>query len=260
MLARTHSDGLALFDERRASLAIELEDHVEKSRLPVGVTIVLGTTGIGLWQYTAFEKEREGLRSTRRQLERNLENAKTTAVRFDELRTEFERKEGVLAALRSILPETLDVASFFDDLAALGREHDVRVVQKDVTTHRDDFYEESIFTLELQGDDRAIAELEAIVTKRTRIVHGRYLDDESRASVALSVFAAPLPPDDRDRELCPAPDGGESVVWLRPFADELATERGRIDAICTELARLKPIADMIERYQRLLTELEDSPL
>jgi len=226
-------------------------------RLPAAVGCVLGATVVGLWQYTAFERQSVDLRSTERQLAVTVDNAKTTAARLDEFRVEFERNEEVLAALRRMLPESLDVAVFFDEFKELANEHELGVVQINVTTHQYDFYEESILTIELEGDEHAITELESRAANFALINHWRYLDDDSRTNVALSVFAAPPPPNEWARPRCPEPDGDESTVWLWPWADRLEADRERIDVLCTELARLEPIADAVGEYQGLLTELEE---
>ena len=221
------------------------------------VATMLGVTGLGLSQYAAFRRAKAELGATQRELAVVVENSKTTAARLSEFRAENARKEQVLAPLRAILPEMLDVPAFMETFEDFARAESVRVVQADVTTSSYDFYDQAVITLELEGDERRIDELEAKVSGLARIVHWRTVSEEPKRSVSLAIYAAPPPPDVSDRDVCPAPKGAGSTVWFWPYADELADDRRQISELCEELTKLEPIADMVGEYQELLAELEE---
>ena len=221
--------------------------------LPTVVATMLGVTGLALSQYAAFRRAKAEWRTTQRELAVVVENSKIAAARLSEFRAEIVRKEEVLAPLRAILPEMLDVPAFIETFEDFARAESVRVVQADVTTSRYDFYDQAVITLELEGDERRIDELEAKVSGLARIVHWRTVSEEPKRNVSLTIYAALPPPDVSDRDLCPAPKGAGSTVWFWPYADD----RRQISELCEELIKLEPIADMVGEYQELLAELEE---
>ena len=225
--------------------------------VPTLVAFVLGLSGLGLSQYAVFRQEKALLQKEQRALTAAVENSRTTAARIAEFHIELERKQTTRAALRRVLPETLDVPAFMKAFEELAHGASVRVVSYDTERARYDFYDEATIEVELEGDERGIAEIASRLGFLDRLVHWRgpeNREDVTRAS--LSVFAMP-PVDYSDEELCQAPDGSESGVWLWPCAEELDRDRQELSELCEHLSQLMPIHHRVLEYRRLMTELEE---
>ena len=109
----------------------------------------------------------------------------------------------------------LDVPAFIETFEDFARAESVRVVQADVTTSRYDFYDQAVITLELEGDERRIDELEAKVSGLARIVHWRTVSEEPEEKrIAHDLRGAPAAGRFRSRPLSGAEGSGEHRMVL----------------------------------------------
>lgn len=164
------------------------------SRLGFGAQLtvfaILGAILYGvfyMWFYSPMQLEIEEKSTIRRDLQAEVENAKTTAARLPEFRREVERKEATLQALSRILPSQKEVDDLLRKVQQLAAESSLDVLRfKPEATRPQDFYAEWPITLDLDGSYHNLAYFFDRLSRLSRIVNVTNLNIQSKSEPTIS--------------------------------------------------------------------------
>jgi Tfp pilus assembly protein PilO len=122
--------------------------------------------------YSPMQVERDTKTTTKRNLQAEVDNAKTTAARLPEFRREVERKEATLQALSRILPSQKEVDDLLRKVQQLAAESSLNVLRfKPEATKPQNFYAEWPISLELDGSYHNLAYFFDRLSRLSRIVN-----------------------------------------------------------------------------------------
>lgn len=156
----------------------------------VAVFAILGAILYGvfwMWFYSPMQTEIEQKTTTRRNLQAEVENAKTTAARLPEFRREVERKEATLQALSRILPSQKEVDDLLRKVQQLAAESSLDVLRfKPEATRPQEFYAEWPITLDLDGNYHNLAYFFDRLSRLSRIVNVTNLSVEAKREPTVS--------------------------------------------------------------------------
>lgn len=163
-------------------------------RLSFGAQVaVFAFLGLGLYGvfwyffYTPLKKDIEDKTTIQRNLQAEVENAKTTAARLPEFRREVERKEATLQALSRILPSEKEVDDLLRKVQQLAAESSLEVLRfKPEATQPRDFYAEWPISLELDGSYHNLAFFFDRLSRLSRIVNVSNLEIASKREPTIS--------------------------------------------------------------------------
>lgn len=164
------------------------------SRLGFGAQLtvfaILGAILYGvfyMWFYSPMQIEIEEKTTTRRNLQAEVENAKTTAARLPEFRREVERKEATLQALSRILPSQKEVDDLLRKVQQLAAESSLDVLRfKPEATRPQEYYAEWPITLDLDGSYHNLAYFFDRLSRLSRIVNVTNLNIEAKREPTIS--------------------------------------------------------------------------
>jgi Tfp pilus assembly protein PilO len=164
------------------------------SRLGFGAQLtvfaILGAILYGvfyMWFYSPMQVEIEEKTTTRRNLQAEDENAKTTAARLPEFRREVERKEATLQALSRILPSQKEVDDLLRKVQQLAAESSLDVLRfKPEATRPQQYYAEWPITLDLDGSYHNLAYFFDRLSRLSRIVNVSNLNIEAKREPTIS--------------------------------------------------------------------------
>ena len=148
-------------------------------RMSLGAQVVVFAI-IGVLLYGAFwyffyspmQVERDSKTAQKRNLQAEVDNAKTTAARLPEFRREVERKEATLQALSRILPSQMEVDDLLRKVQQLAAESSLDVLRfKPEATKPQNFYTEWPISLELDGSYHNLAYFFDRLSRLSRIVN-----------------------------------------------------------------------------------------
>ena len=140
-----------------------------------------------LWFYSPMQQEIEEKTTQRRDLQAEVENAKTTAARLPEFRREVERKEATLQALSRILPSQKEVDDLLRKVQQLAAESSLDVLRfKPEATRPQDFYAAWPITLDLDGSYHNLAYFFDRLSRLSRIVNVTNLKIEAKSDPTIS--------------------------------------------------------------------------
>ncbi|HJS74716.1 MAG TPA: type 4a pilus biogenesis protein PilO [Vicinamibacteria bacterium] len=168
-------------------------------RMSLGAQVVVFAI-IGVLLYGAFwyffyspmQVERDNKTATKRNLQAEVDNAKTTAARLPEFRREVERKEATLQALSRILPSQKEVDDLLRKVQQLAAESSLNVLRfKPEATKPQNFYAEWPISLELDGSYHNLAYFFDRLSRLSRIVNVSNLevDAKQEPSIASTITA-----------------------------------------------------------------------
>lgn len=156
----------------------------------VAVFALLGALlyGVFWWFfYSPMQQEIENKTNQRRNLQAEVENARTTAARLPEFRREVERKEATLQALSRILPSQKEVADLLRKVQQLAAESSLEVLRfKPEATRPQDFYAEWPISLELDGSYHNLAYFFDRLSRLSRIVNVSNLKIDAKREPSIS--------------------------------------------------------------------------
>jgi type IV pilus assembly protein PilO len=156
----------------------------------LAIFAVLGVILYGvfyMWFYSPMQLEIEEKSTVRRDLQAEVENAKTTAARLPEFRREVERKEATLQALSRILPSQKEVDDLLRKVQQLAAESSLDVLRfKPEATRPQQYYAEWPITLDLDGSYHNLAYFFDRLSRLSRIVNVTNLNIESKREPTLS--------------------------------------------------------------------------
>jgi type IV pilus assembly protein PilO len=119
-----------------------------------------------------MQVERDNKTAQKRNLQAEVDNAKTTAARLPEFRREVERKEATLQALSRILPSQKEVDDLLRKVQQLAAESSLDVLRfKPEATKPQNFYAEWPISLELDGSYHNLAYFFDRLSRLSRIVN-----------------------------------------------------------------------------------------
>jgi type IV pilus assembly protein PilO len=122
--------------------------------------------------YSPMQVERDNKLTQKRNLQAEVDNAKTTAARLPEFRREVERKEATLQALSRILPSQKEVDDLLRKVQQLAAESSLDVLRfKPEATKPQNFYAEWPISLELDGSYHNLAYFFDRLSRLSRIVN-----------------------------------------------------------------------------------------
>jgi Tfp pilus assembly protein PilO len=137
--------------------------------------------------YSPMEVERDQKATTRRNLQGEVDNAKTTAARLPEFRREVERKEATLQALSRILPSQKEVDDLLRKVQQLAAESSLNVLRfKPEATKPQNFYAEWPISLELDGSYHNLAYFFDRLSRLSRIVNVSNLNVEAKKEPTIA--------------------------------------------------------------------------
>jgi Tfp pilus assembly protein PilO len=142
--------------------------------------------------YSPMQVERDNKTATKRNLQAEVDNAKTTAARLPEFRREVERKEATLQALSRILPSQKEVDDLLRKVQQLAAESSLNVLRfKPEATKPQNFYAEWPISLELDGSYHNLAYFFDRLSRLSRIVNVSNLevDAKQEPSIASTITA-----------------------------------------------------------------------
>ncbi len=142
--------------------------------------------------YSPMQVERDNKTATKRNLQAEVDNAKTTAARLPEFRREVERKEATLQALSRILPSQKEVDDLLRKVQQLAAESSLDVLRfKPEATKPQNFYAEWPISLELDGSYHNLAYFFDRLSRLSRIVNVSNLevDAKQEPSIASTIRA-----------------------------------------------------------------------
>jgi type IV pilus assembly protein PilO len=156
----------------------------------VGVFAFLGLLlyGVFWWfLYSPMQAEIQNKQTTKRNLQAEVDNAKTTAARLPEFRREVERKEATLQALSRILPSQKEVDDLLRKVQQLAAESSLDVLRfKPEATKPQNFYAEWPISLELDGSYHNLAYFFDRLSRLSRIVNVSNLDIQAKQEPSIS--------------------------------------------------------------------------
>ena len=142
--------------------------------------------------YSPMQVERDNKTAQKRNLQAEVDNAKTTAARLPEFRREVERKEATLQALSRILPSQKEVDDLLRKVQQLAAESSLNVLRfKPEATKPQNFYAEWPISLELDGSYHNLAYFFDRLSRLSRIVNVSNLevDAKQEPSIASTITA-----------------------------------------------------------------------
>jgi type IV pilus assembly protein PilO len=142
--------------------------------------------------YSPMQVERDSKTTQKRNLQAEVDNAKTTAARLPEFRREVERKEATLQALSRILPSQKEVDDLLRKVQQLAAESSLDVLRfKPEATKPQNFYAEWPISLELDGSYHNLAYFFDRLSRLSRIVNVSNLEVEAKRepSIASTILA-----------------------------------------------------------------------
>jgi Tfp pilus assembly protein PilO len=143
--------------------------------------------------YSPMQTERDNKTATKRNLQAEVDNAKTTAARLPEFRREVERKEATLQALSRILPSQKEVDDLLRKVQQLAAESSLNVLRfKPEATKPQNFYAEWPISLDLDGSYHNLAYFFDRLSRLSRIVNVSNLkvDAKREPSIASTITAS----------------------------------------------------------------------
>jgi type IV pilus assembly protein PilO len=143
--------------------------------------------------YSPMQAERDKKTATKRNLQAEVDNAKTTAARLPEFRREVERKEATLQALSRILPSQKEVDDLLRKVQQLAAESSLNVLRfKPEATKPQNFYAEWPISLDLDGSYHNLAYFFDRLSRLSRIVNVSNLkvDAKKEPSIASTISAS----------------------------------------------------------------------
>jgi Tfp pilus assembly protein PilO len=156
----------------------------------VAVFALLGALLYGVFWYffySPMQQEIENKTTQRRNLQAEVENARTTAARLPEFRREVERKEATLQALSRILPSQKEVDDLLRKVQQLAAESSLEVLRfKPEATRPQDFYAEWPISLELDGSYHNLAYFFDRLSRLSRIVNVSNLEIDAKRDPSIS--------------------------------------------------------------------------
>ncbi|MGH9323867.1 MAG: type 4a pilus biogenesis protein PilO [Vicinamibacteria bacterium] len=161
----------------------------------VALFAVLGVLLYGVfWWFvdSPMQAEIESKTTEKRNLQAEVDNAKTTAARLPEFRREVERKEATLQALSRILPSQKEVDDLLRKVQQLAAESSLDVLRfKPEATRPQNFYAEWPISLELDGSYHNLAYFFDRLSRLSRIVNVSNLEVDAKRepSIASTITA-----------------------------------------------------------------------
>ncbi|HXV59521.1 MAG TPA: type 4a pilus biogenesis protein PilO [Vicinamibacteria bacterium] len=154
------------------------------------VFAILGGALYGLFWwfvYSPMQQEIQNKTTQQRNLQAEVENAKTTAARLPEFRREVERKEATLQALSRILPSEKEVDDLLRKVQQLAAESSLDVLRfKPEATRPQEFYAEWPISLELDGSYHNLAYFFDRLSRLSRIVNVSNLEVDAKRDPSIS--------------------------------------------------------------------------
>ena len=137
--------------------------------------------------YSPMQVERDSKTAQKRNLQAEVDNAKTTAARLPEFRREVERKEATLQALSRILPSQKEVDDLLRKVQQLAAESSLDVLRfKPEATKPQNFYAEWPISLELDGSYHNLAYFFDRLSRLSRIVNVSNLEVEAKREPSIA--------------------------------------------------------------------------
>jgi len=137
--------------------------------------------------YSPMQVERDNKTTQKRNLQAEVDNAKTTAARLPEFRREVERKEATLQALSRILPSQKEVDDLLRKVQQLAAESSLDVLRfKPEATKPQNFYAEWPISLELDGSYHNLAYFFDRLSRLSRIVNVSNLVVEAKREPSIA--------------------------------------------------------------------------
>jgi type IV pilus assembly protein PilO len=122
--------------------------------------------------YSPMQQTIQTKTASKRNLQAEVDNAKTTAARLPEFRREVERKEATLQALSRILPSQKEVDDLLRKVQQLAAESSLDVLRfKPEATKPQSFYAEWPISLDLDGSYHNLAYFFDRLSRLSRIVN-----------------------------------------------------------------------------------------
>ncbi len=155
----------------------------------VVVFAVIGVLLYGVFWYffySPMQVERDSKTTQKRNLQGEVDNAKTTAARLPEFRREVERKEATLQALSRILPSQKEVDDLLRKVQQLAAESSLDVLRfKPEATKPQNFYAEWPISLELDGSYHNLAYFFDRLSRLSRIVNVSNLEVDAKQEPSI---------------------------------------------------------------------------
>lgn len=155
----------------------------------VVVFAIIGVLLYGVFWYFFYKPmavERDNKTAQKRNLQAEVDNAKTTAARLPEFRREVERKEATLQALSRILPSQKEVDDLLRKVQQLAAESSLDVLRfKPEATKPQNFYAEWPISLELDGSYHNLAYFFDRLSRLSRIVNVSNLEVEAKQELSI---------------------------------------------------------------------------
>jgi type IV pilus assembly protein PilO len=137
--------------------------------------------------YSPMQVERDAKTTQKRNLQAEVDNAKTTAARLPEFRREVERKEATLQALSRILPSQKEVDDLLRKVQQLAAESSLDVLRfKPEATKPQNFYAEWPISLELDGSYHNLAYFFDRLSRLSRIVNVSNLEVDAKPDPSIA--------------------------------------------------------------------------
>jgi len=137
--------------------------------------------------YSPMQVERDAKTTQKRNLQAEVDNAKTTAARLPEFRREVERKEATLQALSRILPSEKEVADLLRKVQQLAAESSLDVLRfKPEATKPQNFYAEWPISLEFDGSYHNLAYFFDRLSRLSRIVNVSNLQVDAKPDPSIA--------------------------------------------------------------------------
>jgi type IV pilus assembly protein PilO len=137
--------------------------------------------------YSPMQVERDNKLTQKRNLQAEVDNAKTTAARLPEFRREVERKEATLQALSRILPSQKEVDDLLRKVQQLAAESSLDVLRfKPEATKPQNFYAEWPISLELDGSYHNLAYFFDRLSRLSRIMNVSNLEVDAKKDPSIA--------------------------------------------------------------------------
>jgi hypothetical protein len=218
----------------------------EYARMAAAIAVLAALPELIQWDFYRDEMAAEAHAQVTQQ---KLLNALTvTANKLPEFARERELLDAKGKQLRRIVPESLGVVDFVEELRAVCQQHAFRIWSWEARELTQERVHRAELTLVLEGDAANLKALSDRIDKKTLRLVAWTVDGVAGARVAAraTIYAIPAWPVKAAPDSCASP---RTQVWLWPWRSKLEQARRKRWELCREQERLGPVRKQVDALE-----------
>ena len=222
--------------------------------LGIAVVTLAGVGGVAIWQAVRADAERDELRLVLNQQQRALEKARAAARDQELLQDEIRRYRDSLRHLRHMLPETLELESYLQDVPEIANRHGVEVVGIEPRLVRGSRFNTAEISLELRGEPQRAENAILDMRRVGPLIGAENLEHRGDTTTVrlLRFAAAPL----KGRRRYQPCEVQPSRVWFPGLRGGLSELRAEVESACAAVEPMLANVEQVHELETLLDEVE----